>query len=106
MEPTRLEKFISAISSFSEDLQGGSLKSLKLGTNKFHFEYLPDLELIVFCMTNDDIKEKKVQKTCQAIAEILKNHINAKENDLKANSGINFDGLREKLTIYFKISNL
>jgi len=77
-----------------------------LGTNKFHFEYLPDLELIVFCMTNDDIKEKKVQKTCQAIAEILKNHINAKENDLKANSGINFDGLREKLTIYFKISNL
>ncbi|MHA1195854.1 MAG: hypothetical protein ACTSRH_07575 [Promethearchaeota archaeon] len=106
LEPTMLEKFISAISSFSEDLQGGTLKSLKLGKNKFFFEYLSDLELIIFCMTDESIKEKKVQKTCQAIAEILKNYVNVKEKGPEIIDNLNFNGLKEKLTIYFKMSNL
>ena len=98
--------FISAIKSYAQHLSEKRLNSFILENYKFILKSVLDNNAILVCMCDVNIKDKKIHKQCDVIARIFEEIY--KPDDIKNWDGevSYFDRFKEKLELYFKMSNL
>jgi hypothetical protein len=98
--------FVSAIKMYSQHLSEKGLNSFILEKHKFILKSLLDGNAILVCRTDVDMKDKKIDKQCDVIARIFEELY--KPEDVKNWDGTlaYFDEFKEKLDLYFKMSNL
>lgn len=108
---TRLDKFlmgsfISAIKIYSQHLSEEGLNCFILENHKFILKSMMDGNAILVCRTDVNMKDKKIDKQCDVIARIFEELY--KPEDVKNWDGTlsYFDEFKEKLELYFKMSNL
>ncbi len=106
LDETLIGGFISAIKSYTQQLADGGLQSFKMVDDKFTL--MPTLQgnVILVCRSSSKTKEKKVQQICEVICKIFEDLYDV--NDLKNWNGdlSLFDKFRDRLDLYFKMSNL
>ena len=98
--------FISAIKSYAQHLSEKGLNSFILENYKFILKSVLDNNAILVCMCDVNIKDKKIHKQCDVIARIFEEIY--KPDDIQNWDGevSYFDRFKEKLELYFKMSNL
>jgi len=98
--------FVSAIKLYSQHLSEKGLNSFILENHKFIIKSLLEGNAILVCRTNVDMKDKKIDEQCDVIARIFEELY--KPEDIKKWDGTlsYFDEFKEKLDLYFKMSNL
>ncbi|MFX1338555.1 MAG: hypothetical protein ACFFDK_08085 [Promethearchaeota archaeon] len=98
--------FVSAIKLYSQHLSEKGLNSFILENHKFVLKSLLEGTAILVIRTDAKIKEKKIDKQCNVIARIFEELY--KPEDVKKWDGTlsYFDEFKEKLELYFKMSNL
>jgi len=111
-DDTKLDKylmgsFISAIKTYSQHLsEKGGLNCFIMENCKFTVKSALYGNSILVCKTESDIKEKKITKICNVIVRIFEELYDV--DDLKNWNGdlAFFDKFKEKIELYFKMSNL
>ncbi len=98
--------FISAIKLYSQHLSEEGLNCFILENHKFILKSMMDGNAILVCRTDVNMKDKKIDKQCDVIARIFEELY--KPEDVKNWDGTlsYFDEFKEKLELYFKMSNL
>jgi hypothetical protein len=99
--------FISAIKTYSQHLsENGGLNCFIMENCKFTVKSAHHGNSILVCKTDSDIKEKKITKVCDVIARIFEELYDV--DDIQKWNGdlAFFDKFKEKLDLYFKMSNL
>jgi len=98
--------FISAIKTYAQHLSEKGLNSFILENYKFILKSVLEGNAILVCMTDVNIKEKKIDKQIAVIARIFEELY--KPDDIKNWDGeiSFFEEFKEKSELYFKMSNL
>jgi hypothetical protein len=98
--------FISAMKSFSQEFSGEELKSLIMENNKFILKSILHGSAILVCRTNLSIKDKKIIKICNIISQIFEDlYLPEDLNNWNGDTSF-FNKFKEKVDLYFKMSDL
>ncbi|MFX0070454.1 MAG: hypothetical protein ACFFAO_05120 [Candidatus Hermodarchaeota archaeon] len=98
--------FISAIKSYSESLTEEGLTSFILEKNKYILKSSLNGNALVVCRSDPKIKEKKIKKICNLITQIFEDLYKPEDIENWDGDVSFFDNFRDKLDLYFKMSNL
>jgi len=107
MDKSLICGFFSAITAFSYELSGKEgLKSITLQDYKFIYSPCCDGKALLVCKSETSIKDKKIFKIAKVIKSILEDlhsgdHIENWDGDLSC-----FDEFKNRLDLYFKMSDL
>jgi len=99
--------FISALKSFVKELsKKNDLKSINLADHKFTLLSCCEDSAILVIRTKSDIGDRKIKKLCKILIEIFENLYD--KNDIISWDGNQdrFNTFKEKVEVYFKLSNL
>ena len=98
--------FINTIKTFFGKISKGELKSINVGNSKYTITTCLKDEIILTCKSSIDSKEKKIKKICKIISDIFDDMFTL--DDINNWDGDNsfFDKFKDKLDLYFKMSQL
>jgi hypothetical protein len=98
--------FVSAIKLYSQHLSEKGLNSFILENHKFVLKSMMDGNAILVCRTDVDMKDKKIDKQCEVIARIFEELYTPEDVKKWDGTLAYFDEFKEKLDLYFKMSNI
>lgn len=98
--------FINAIKFFCGKISKGELKSINVGNSKYTFTTCLKDDIIFACKSSMDSKEKKIKKICEIISDIFDDMFTLDEINNWDGDDSFFDKFKDKLDLYFKMSQL
>ena len=98
--------FLSAMKSFAKEVSGKSLNSFTFGNNKFYIA--SSLEEHIFLVGKYDakVKEKKIQKVMEIIINFFEDMYTIKDIEDWDGKVSYFDKFKDKLKLYFDVSQV
>ena len=106
VDPVFMGGMLSALESFSKQISDKGLHSFSFGEKKFIVRFALNGEILVVVRSNINSKMKKIKKILDFIIELFeKLHVEEDIKNWDGNVGI-FDEFREKLELYFEMSQL
>lgn len=106
LEPSLLGGFCSAIKSFSIKLSGNELNSFEMGGNKYTLASALDGSVFLVCNSPSQIKDKNIKKICKVIVNIFEDMFSCSDIENWKGDVSFFTAFKQKLDLYFKMSNL
>ncbi len=106
VDKSLITSFSKAILTFSKEATGQEMTSFDMGEYTYHMTSCIDPKVILLTRSSKSVKSKNIEKTCKVIIDMfLQLHKNDDVETLK-NDPSKLAAFKQKLDIYFKMSNL
>ena len=98
--------FLSAMKTFAQEISGKALNSLTIGHSKFYIVTSLEDRIFLVCRYDSKVKEKKIQKVMELIISFFEDMYTIKDIEDWDGNITYFNKFKDKLKLYFDVSQV
>ena len=98
--------FLSAIKTFADEVSGQNLNSLSIGKQNFHIASCLEDYVLLVCKSSSKVSQKRIKKVMDIIIKFFEDMYSKKDIEVWDGNVSYFDKLKDKLELYFEVSQI